>query len=489
MKNQDSRAIFPIMILVTALFLLLVPYAYWFSGSYALVDDYSFMVRGLPDMVQWLSIGRPGTYLYMDFVNKVLRSNLEFARIMALLLLAITSLTIYASMRHRGQVAALAVAAALAIPASYSVHLSIVWINTGSSLVSLILATLAYGVGYDSRRRIVAAVVLFTLSGLFYQPTACIFFVFHLLDWLLVRRERMKWSDLWPFAIGGVGLAIIFISIKITVMSAMTPPTWSGRGALLYDVWAKVEFLTERLLPFAASPVIPPTMASVVLSYIGLASMIILAGMRDFAGRGLVGFLLTVGVTAAYLIAAELPILIVNDSWASARTIVPWVMLSTFLLAWVLYALLSRRVGEGALVVIVAMSMVGIGWWNGKATKRYLITPAIAEMNYFTAEVVKGVSRGFTDFAVVMPPPGPFIPKFIQYEFAQFSSSANWTPPGMLIMSQRRLALPAGSLKLVTTSRDDVDDCACYVIDMRPLWNEYRERFKQPAEVQPYSNR
>jgi hypothetical protein len=127
---MNSRAAFPIIVLGAALCLLLVPYSYWFGGSYALVDDFSFIVRGpLPRLAQWLTIGRPGTYFYMEFVANALNGDLPFARLMALLLLAATSLTVYFSMRYRGHVATIAIGAALAIAANYAVdHLDKHWL-------------------------------------------------------------------------------------------------------------------------------------------------------------------------------------------------------------------------------------------------------------------------------------------------------------------------------------------------------------------------
>jgi hypothetical protein len=474
---MNSRAAFPIIVLGAALCLLLVPYSYWFGGSYALVDDFSFIVRGpLPRLAQWLTIGRPGTYFYMEFVANALNGDLPFARLMALLLLAATSLTVYFSMRYRGHVATIAIGAALAIAANYAVHLSIIWINTGSSLLSLIVATLAYATGYSSRRRIGVAITLFVLSALFYQPTACIFFVFHLLDWLLLRRERMKWSDLWPFAIGAVGLAIVFLFIKVAIIFTSVDSSWTNRGQLLHDLPGKLAFLRDRIFPFAASPVILPSWFTVFPTYAGLIALITLTGRRDFKSAGMAAIPLVIAIPFFYILAAELPILIVNDGWSSARTLVPWITLSTSLWAWIVHALLSQRLSERALVVISAAIMVTIGWSNGESTKRYLVDPAITEMNYLTAEAVRGIAAGHRDFAMIKPPPGPFDSRFGQYEFGWLSSSYSWTPRGMLIMAQRRLGLPEGSLKMVKSSREDISDCTCYVVDMRLLWNQYVSR-------------
>jgi hypothetical protein len=238
----------------------------------------------------------------------------------------------------------------------------------------------------------------------------------------------------------------------------------------------KLAFLRDRIFPFAASPVILPSWFTVFPTYAGLIALITLTGRRDFKSAGMAAIPLVIAIPFFYILAAELPILIVNDGWSSARTLVPWITLSTSLWAWIVHALLSQRLSERALVVISAAIMVTIGWSNGESTKRYLVDPAITEMNYLTAEAVRGIAAGHRDFAMIMPPPGPFDSRFGQYEFGWLSSSYSWTPRGMLIMAQRRLGLPEGSLKMVKSSREDISDCTCYVVDMRLLWNQYVSR-------------
>lgn len=454
-------------ILGVGICLLAVACLYLFQGEYAYADDYMFIVQGrIPSLPNWLAIGRPGTWAYLNMVNEVLHSNLVVARLIGLALAVAAALTAYLALARRGHRPAISIAFALAIPASLPAQLAIVWVNTASSLVAALLAIAAYASGVGDRQRFAVGVLLMSLSCLVYQPAACVFFTLYFLDWVFLRQDRAQTRDLLPLISGGIGLVISFAIAKasFTIFPDVNKG-WGGRGELLHDIAPKLDAVSNAIFPYVLNPLFPyiPSLGWFTACLFAAALCGIIFVWRK-ANRGL-GW--TCFIAAGYLIAAELPILIVQESWPSFRTFLPWCVLAITVLALAVATVALRH--EHLAGAIAAACVLIVGGLNALTIREYVVDSEVAQINEFLRQVEVGVKAGYRDFGIVLTPPSSFDERFRTYELGWLSASASWNTNGMLDAAADRLGLDRNSLRVSFISHQP-EKCDCHVVDMRPFW-------------------
>lgn len=461
--------------LLVGICVLLAICAYWFLGEYAYLDDYHFVVDGNISLLQhWLSIGRPGTYWYLWTVKHVLGGNLNIGRMMSAVIIGLSAIAAYRALCVRGHRPTVALAMALALPASFALQLSIIWVNTGSSSVAALLAVLAYRVRLKGPRQALIAMVIFTASALIYQPTACIFFALYLLDWLLLPPRGAGVRDLAPFVPPVAGLGVVFCVAKVTQAIADTDPKWSGRDTLLHDVPAKLAFLKNSVLPVASSPAVPAIPYPLPALLVILCVLIVYATRQRHTDGAMSMKKVLIGIwvvllALGFLLGAELPIIAVQEGWASARTLIPWSVLSVGLYGVVLDIMAGRYLPRKAIATIITLAAIVVGVYNAQTARKHLVELQIEELDYLTKQVQQGIEIGHTHFGMVLSPAGPVAERYGTYEYGWISSSADWPPLGMLLFVESRLGLPRGSLTLIKSAREPFA-CSCFIIDMRPFW-------------------
>ncbi|MBY4949080.1 hypothetical protein K6V92_20985 [Cupriavidus respiraculi] len=464
--------------------ILLAVCAYWFRGEYAYFDDYFFVVDGnIPGPANWMSIGRPGTFLYLKSVTQVLDGNLLAARVLAGLLVAACSLLVYTAMKSRGHSDAVAAAMALSLPAATAVQISIVWINTGSTMPAMILAVLSYWLGTTGWRRFATGTILMGVAALVYQPSACIIFVLYLMDWLLLPRSRPKLSDMLPFVSGGFGLGLSFAVAKASAAFLSPDLKWAGRGALVHDFGQKFATLWDGIWPVVFNPVFPHGIGLGRWPFYGAVLLCgSLAVLRVAQGttRTVYAYIWSLIVALAYLAAAGVSVLVVQENWPSYRTVVPWSVLAITALGIAVHLFLPRTLSPTVRVVCVCACISAVGALNASTIGRYLVRPEIAAINDFTRQVESGVAAGKKEFGLVLAPSGPFAWQFRTYELGWISASALWPTAGMLVMAEQRLGLPRKSLKFTYVKAEPSTCESCHVIDMRPYWHQLYGRYTVP---------
>ena len=475
-KKSQQRKSSNIVILFGATGLLLIASLYLLSGEYAYCDDNNFVVQGyLPSLHFWLAIGRPGTWAYFTFINEGLQSNLFIARLMGLFFAGFATVSAYFALSRRGHRPVVSIAFALSILACLPILLAIVWINTASSLIAVILAIAAYAIGVTSKPRFALSVLFASLSCLVYQPAACIFFSLYFLDWVFLRRERASVRDLVPFIVGGLGLIATFVTTKVSIaLFTEVDKGWSSRGALLHDIAPKWEAITNGILPFSLNPLFP-YIANLGWISACIFAAVAIAGVIYVWRKAPSGLLWTSAVAIGYLIAAELPVLIVQETWPSYRTFIPWCTLAITFFALAVAALVRRF--ETIAPALAAAVVIAIGLANVLTVRHYLIDTEVAQTNEFTRQVSSGVKAGYKNFGIVLAPAGPYDERFGTYEFGWISASYDWTPGGMLNMAEARLGLQHNSLHIAFASRKEEACSDCYIVDMRPIWQAFFDKY------------
>jgi len=228
-------------------------------GDYYFLDDYLFLwAKGLKPLEDWLSIGRPLTYLYLLFIQKSLLWTPAGARWVSLALLFLVVLGLRWVLDKPGTDPVAVHALALLPLTLYQTAVSVVWVNTGSTALALLLATVAYHFMTQGRTGpTLLGLALLTLAFLTYQPAACLYFALLLLGVLLEGRAGPTRREVLLFLGGAASVVTAFLFTRVPPLLGYHSG-WAGRSKLLENPVAKLQWLYSEVLPVASVPYFPP---------------------------------------------------------------------------------------------------------------------------------------------------------------------------------------------------------------------------------------
>lgn len=453
-------------------------------GDYYFLDDYLFLwAKGLKPLEDWLSIGRPLTYLYLLFIQKSLPWTPAGARWVSLALLLLVVVGLRRVLDKPGTDPVAVHALALLPLTLYQTAVSVVWVNTGSTALALLLATAAYHFMTQGRTGpTLLGLALLTLAFLTYQPAACLFFALLLLGVLLEGRAGPTRREVLLFLGGAASVVTAFLFTRVPPLLGYHSG-WAGRSKLLENPGAKLQWLYSEVLPVASVPYFPPPpYVSALVG--GLILFALVAGLikgRAHGGEVLARSPLVFLLWAlACLGATYLPNLVVEENFASARSMVALAYGLMGMAALGLNALVERAgLRTSSRFVLVLAPLVVLGLLNVQQVFRQIVQVQKREVECVKADLVEGLARGQERFVLVTPLVQPVTRSYHTYEFGWMSSSVPWGSTGLLRFSAALLGRNPDELSLTIAS--EPTRAEGHPIDMRPCWQSLAQELGASA--------
>lgn len=379
--------------------LVLLAHAVVLPARYGFLDDYALLYAaktdpaGMTDHI--LGGGRPvfaATYLFLfGQVDEI--AGLRYVRGLALLLTCLVALVLYRLLRSVATSPWTAAATAALLCVLPSTQVSIAWATMFIVPISMLFALSASAAlqrevltsGAVRPRALVLPALLMSLAVTSYQPGAMAFWLglaIVVLGRAAVRDDlrllrRLAVANLAVFT---VGMTVGFVVLKVGIARLGVS---GARAGTVTDVPGKLEwFLTEAMPrpfdPWSLTPRLEVVAGVAVLLLLGL----VLLDARSPGRRAL-----TVGLAACLVVLSYVPNLLVQENWASTRTMValmPMVaLLVTFAARAVLRTVLGLvRAGASQVVEPVLLGLVALAFAGHAAQllQTYFVVPQEAEL-------------------------------------------------------------------------------------------------------------
>lgn len=461
---------------------------------YAFKDDYTELgwAHGLlstEDFWEWFAkSGRPvawplsfGAYSLAPDID-----GLRWVRLVSVLGIALLGVLLHHSLTRAGMNRWLSMAASISVISLPSFQVYAAWASAYSAAYSAILAGLASLIAagaLDAQRRVAtirlaAAVALLLCSLLIYQPTAMFFWVLAAISLLrpsesLARALRLFGVHL---LVAAASLAFDFAIFKVAVH--YYGPASVERSSLTHDIPGKVRWFVEQPLVNALdlSALTRPRLLAEAVSLFAIVGITLLHRKKGLRSLGFVAIAVIL-VPLAYL-----PNLVVEESWASYRTIVALsslIAIYTWLSVWGIGTAIlrpgmsptantaARAVGATAIALLVS----GAGLLASRNVTTLFVKPQSLELNVLRTTLRAGPAREVRKVVFVRPGGWQGAAPLVRYdEFGLPSSVAPWVPyPAVFLVlrEQRHLAdrLTVDDLPPETKSIPSAD----VVVDMRRL--------------------
>lgn len=391
---------------------VVLPARYGFLDDYALLYAAKADPAGITDHI--LGGGRPvyaATYrLLFGHVDEI--AGLRYVRGTTLVLTCLVALVLYRLLRSAGTSSWTAAATAALLSVLPSTQVSVAWATMFIVPISMLLALSAstalqrevLSAGAITLRGLALPALLISLAVTAYQPGAMSFWLGFAIAVLSRPALRVDLSVLRRLVVANlavftVGLVVGFVVLKIGIAYEGVS---GARASTVTDVPAKVEwFFTVAIL----RPLDPWSLTPRLGVVVGVA-LLMLIGLALLEARSLGWRVLTLGMAGALIVLSYTPNLLVEENWASTRTmaaLMPMVaLLATFAVRAVLRTCLGLArvdalpVVEPVLLGVVALAFAGHAI---QLLQTYFVTPQTAELA--AAEAAVGRQLASEEIVVV----------------------------------------------------------------------------------------
>lgn len=445
---------------------VLVAFSPAYLFTYAFNDDYALLgqvIAGFCDTLKWdVLSGRPlfAVLRLMAYKSSITLDELSYLRAISALCATGMALNLYYFLRKNSildsDIKRIFLSIALCVTPTFQVYTA--WATCCVYIMATWLTLIAYQVSNSDRialaPRILITLVLITASFAIYQPAGMAFLSFAFMD-ICLSDKTISYKKVFR-SIGYITLGVLSSAAMTKLIPDLVYGESFERASITHDVLGKIIWFLNGPLSMVISNY------DITLSkWYFIASLIVFIIGILFILKGKEGYQKLL-LTLIFALGSFSLSLIVNESWATWRTMPGLSIITTSVLALVFFSINSKLFKSSKSVTVTVLTLMILSC-SYNITRGFVI-PQRSELQSLAAELSNKVNKEYKG-KIMIDISNPTYNAFswVQKtdEFGNISLATEWAPWGMALYLKKvkHFSFEIPYKPTITTPEQCKEDC------------------------------